>query len=77
VVLIQVKNKAPAAMQITAEQLLREAFERQEVTIQAPNQQILDEEELSEYRLRKRKEFEDSLRKNRYDFIFKRKVPLK
>jgi hypothetical protein len=53
-------------MQISAEQLLREAFERQETVTQAPNQQILDQEELDEYRLRKRKEFEDSLRKNKY-----------
>eukprot|EP00029_Vermamoeba_vermiformis_P008695 TRINITY_DN4141_c0_g1_i1.p1 TRINITY_DN4141_c0_g1~~TRINITY_DN4141_c0_g1_i1.p1 ORF type:complete len:674 (+),score=177.55 TRINITY_DN4141_c0_g1_i1:181-2202(+) len=63
---VKVKNKAAADMQITAEQLLREAFERQEVSTQAPNQQILDQEELDEYRLRKRKEFEDSLRKNRH-----------
>jgi crooked neck len=63
-------------MQITAEQLLREAFERQETTTQAPNQQILDQEELDEYRLRKRKEFEDSLRKNRYDLIFNNEIML-
>ena len=47
---LQVKNKAPAAVQITAEQLLREAHERQEPTYKPPKQKITDGEELQEYR---------------------------
>lgn len=63
---LQVKNKAPAAVQITAEQLIREAKERElEVVPLPPKQKISDPHELKEYNLRKRKEFEDNLRKNR------------
>jgi len=63
---LQVKNKAPAAVQITAEQLIREAKERElEVIPPPPKQKISDPTELSDYKLRKRKEFEDNLRKNR------------
>jgi crooked neck len=63
---IKVKNKAPAPTQITAEQLLREAWERQEAEPKPPKWQILDEEELQEYRLRKRRDFEDAIRRNRH-----------
>ncbi|KFK35027.1 hypothetical protein AALP_AA5G224500 [Arabis alpina] len=55
-----VKNKSPAPVQITAEQILREARERQEGT--EIRQQITDSTELSDYRLRRRKEFEDRSR---------------
>lgn len=62
----KVKNKAPVPVQITAEQLLREAKERQlELVPPPPKQKISDPDELQEYKLRKRKAFEDSLRKNR------------
>ncbi|CAB4020502.1 Crooked neck 1, partial [Paramuricea clavata] len=62
----KVKNKAAAPVQITAEQLLREAKERQlEVVAPPPKQKISDPDELKEYKLRKRKAFEDSIRKNR------------
>ena len=62
----KVKNKAPAGLQITAEQLLREAKERQlEIVPAPPKQKIQDATELAEYQLRKRKEFEDNIRKNR------------
>lgn len=62
----QVKNKAPAPMQITAEQILREARERQEdENYTAPAQKITDPEELAIYRLKERKHFEDRLRMNR------------
>ncbi len=62
----KVKNKAPANLQITAEQLLREAKERQlEIVPAPPKQKIQDADELADYQMRKRKEFEDSLRKNR------------
>ncbi|MBN3273426.1 CRNL1 protein, partial [Polyodon spathula] len=62
----QVKNKAPAEVQITAEQLLREAKERElELLPPPPKQKITDEEELNDYKLKKRKGFEDNIRKNR------------
>ncbi|PWZ21222.1 Crooked neck-like protein 1 [Zea mays] len=62
----RVKNKTPAPIQITAEQILREARERQEPEIRPPKQKITDPQELSEYRLRKRKEFEDVIRRVRW-----------
>jgi len=62
----KVKNKAPASLQITAEQLLREAKERQlEIVPAPPKQKIQDAAELADYQMRKRKEFEDNIRKNR------------
>jgi crooked neck len=61
----KVKNKAAAPVQISAEQLLREAVDRQEVALQAPTQRFADLEELHEYQGRKRKEFEDYVRRNR------------
>ncbi|KAL0002398.1 hypothetical protein SO802_016179 [Lithocarpus litseifolius] len=63
----RVKNKTPAPIQITAEQILREARERQEAEIRPPKQKITDATELSEYRLRKRKEFEDLIRRVRWN----------
>uniref|UniRef100_A0A8C9NQ13 Crooked neck-like protein 1 n=1 Tax=Serinus canaria TaxID=9135 RepID=A0A8C9NQ13_SERCA len=66
VFVLQVKNKAPAEVQITAEQLLREAKERElELLPPPPQQKITDVEELNDYKLRKRKTFEDNIRKNR------------
>ena len=94
---IPAKNKTPAPVQITAEQLLREAKERQleyvapvhfQIIIiivsflflflsllivssslqhknKPPKQKISDPEELNEFRLKKRKEFEDNIRRNR------------
>lgn len=61
----RVKNKAAAPIQVSAEQLLREAVDRQEVSLQAPTQRFADLEELHEYQGRKRKEFEDYVRRNR------------
>ncbi|XP_036597353.1 crooked neck-like protein 1 [Trichosurus vulpecula] len=62
----KVKNKAPAEVQITAEQLLREAKERElELLAPPPEQKITDGEEFSDYTLRKRKTFEDNIRRNR------------
>ena len=61
-----VKNKQPAPMQITAEQILREARERQEDdNYTAPAQKLMDADELAVYRMRERKHFEDRLRMNR------------
>ncbi|KAG5185208.1 hypothetical protein JKP88DRAFT_207999 [Tribonema minus] len=63
---IQVKNRAPAPIQISAEQILREARDRQiDVEVKAPRQQITDAEELTVFRMRKRKEYEDSIRMQR------------
>ncbi|KPI41875.1 Pre-mRNA-splicing factor clf1 [Cyphellophora attinorum] len=61
----RVKNKAAAPVQISAEQLLREAVDRQETGLQAPTQRFADLEELHEFQGRKRKEFEDYVRRNR------------
>lgn len=61
----KVKNKAPAAVQITAEQLLREAKERQEAPYKPPRQRVFDGDEMAEFRRVKRKQFEDQIRKNR------------
>ena len=47
------KNKAPASLQITAEQLLREAKERQlEIVPAPPKQKIQDAAELADYQVR-------------------------
>ncbi|XP_046836382.1 protein crooked neck [Vespa crabro] len=62
----KVKNKAPAEIQITAEQLLREAKERDlEILPPPPKQKISDPHELADYQHRKRKIYEDNIRKNR------------
>ena len=58
-------NFSPAPQQISAEQLLREAVDRQEPGLQAPTQRFADLEELHEFQGRKRKEFEDYVRRNR------------
>ena len=42
---------------------MREAKERQEEDYKAPKQKIADVEELAEYRLKKRKEYEDLIRR--------------
>ena len=60
----RVKNKQAAPMQITAEQLMREAQERQEPEYKPPKQKIVNVEELEHYRVTKRKQFEDSIRRN-------------
>ena len=66
---IQPKNRGAAAIQITAEQLLREAKERGlEEVERAPTQFITDKEELLQYQAAKRKDFEDQLRRNRQHF---------
>ncbi|KAF9168351.1 NineTeen Complex (NTC) component [Actinomortierella ambigua] len=61
----KIKNKNAAPIQISAEQILREARERQEVAIKVPKQTIHDHAELMEYRGRKRKEFEDRVHRSR------------
>ncbi|KAJ3048483.1 Crooked neck-like protein 1 [Rhizophlyctis rosea] len=61
----KVKNKNPAPVQITAEQILRESKERTENSTKVPQQRIADKEELDNYRATKRKGFEDAIRRNR------------
>lgn len=61
----QVRNKSANPNQITAEQLLREAVDRQQEEAVAPKQRIADEDELMMYKVRKRKEFEDVIRRQR------------
>ena len=51
---------------MTAEQLLRESLEFKEQRGLAPQQSISSPAELAEYQLRKRKEFEDALRRQRH-----------
>lgn len=59
----KVKNRAPAAIQITAEQILREAGDRGGgVESATPTQKITTPEELHNFRTEKRKEFEDRIR---------------
>jgi hypothetical protein len=73
----RVKNKAPAPQQISAEQLLREAVDRQEPGLQAPTQRFADLEELHEFQGRKRKEFEDYVRRNRINMNVSCSIPSK
>lgn len=61
-----VKNRSAAAIQITAEQILLEANQRKEEVARAPRRRIADAEELNEYRMSKRKTFEDELRRQRH-----------
>src|SRR5258708_15688017 len=61
----RVKNKAAAPIQISAEQLLREAVDRQEPGTQAPTTRFGDLEELHEHQGRRRREFENRVRRNR------------
>lgn len=65
--LSRVLDKSAAKIQITAEQLMREAWERQdEEAPRAPTQRLADADELKEYQLRKRTEFENALRQKRH-----------
>lgn len=60
----RVKNKGAAPIQISAEQLLREAVDRQEDSLHKPDQRFADLEELKEFQGRKRREYEDYIRRN-------------
>ncbi|XP_020097506.1 protein crooked neck-like [Ananas comosus] len=62
---VRVKNKAPAPIQITAEQILREARELRDREIRPPKREIAGPDELAEHRLRWRAEFEGRLRRGR------------
>mmetsp|Transcript_14953 Transcript_14953/g.36710 ORF Transcript_14953/g.36710 Transcript_14953/m.36710 type:complete len:707 (+) Transcript_14953:164-2284(+) len=60
-----VKNRAPAPIQISAEQILREAADRQETLQVDPVVQIHDAEEYQSYLRDRRKNFEDNVRYRR------------
>mgnify|MGYP001804238273 CR=1 FL=1 len=63
-----VKNRAAAAIQITAEQLLREAVDRQQNS--APKEPLVRIRDAEEYRLHladRRKHFEDNVQYRRDD----------
>ncbi|CAA0838209.1 crooked neck protein- putative / cell cycle protein- putative [Striga hermonthica] len=59
------KNKNLSEIQITAEQILREAREHQDAGLRLPKRKISDAAELAEDLNRRRKEFEDSIRRDR------------
>ena len=59
----KVKNKNPASIQITAEQLLREAQAHQTDDSMPTMQPITDPDDMEDYKYRQRKDFEDSIRR--------------
>ena len=61
----QVKNRAPAPIQISAEQIIREAADRQEPHVNEPVTKIHDAEEYQSYLSSRRKHFEDNIRYRR------------
>lgn len=65
---LQVKNRAPAPIQITAEQLIRESRDKQFDGPPRRSSQlhIADQEELQQYRQGKRKDFENQIRRQRH-----------
>ncbi|KAK1444747.1 pre-mRNA splicing factor [Babesia gibsoni] len=63
---LQVKNKMPAAVQITAEQILRDAVEWQSRENKVPNRTFVDQDDLVYYKAQRRKDFEDKLRRQRH-----------
>lgn len=69
-IFLKIRNKSAAPIQITAEQLLREAAAHQVQPLRETEQQIMDQEELDEFRNRKRKEFENKIRKNKNNMSF-------
>ena len=60
-----IKNRAPAAIQISAEQILREAADRQETHVPEPIVKIHDAEEYQAHLRDRRKLFEDNIRYRR------------
>jgi crooked neck len=61
----KVKNRAPAPIQISAEQILREAADRQEQQLLEPITKIHDKEEYQAFLAGRRKHFEDNIRYRR------------
>ena len=63
----QVKNRAPAPIQISAEQILREAADRQEKHKLDPITKVHDVEEYESHLRDRRKHYEDNIRYRRED----------
>ena len=63
----QPRNNAPSNMQITAEQIIKESQAHRTDEITIPIQKISDLDELNEYKLKKRKELEDQVRRQKYN----------
>jgi crooked neck len=61
------KNNAAASLQITAEQLIKESAAHRLDDFKIPVQGLLDKDELNEYKLRKRKGFEDQTKRQKYN----------
>lgn len=53
-------------MQITAEQLIRESQDHKTDDVRIPVQNLTDPDEINEYKLRKRKNFEDQIKRQKY-----------
>ncbi|KAL4471338.1 hypothetical protein ABPG72_011115 [Tetrahymena utriculariae] len=62
----KIKNKAANPIQITAEQLLQRAFLDRKKPFVEPDYRIRDEGDLNEIKQRKRKEFENKIRQQRF-----------
>lgn len=62
-----IKNKEAAVVQITADQILKDAEIHRPIALRPPVQRIMDEKELHVYKQEKRREFEDKLRRQRYN----------
>ncbi|CBK21078.2 uncharacterized protein [Blastocystis hominis] len=60
-----VRNRDPAPIQITAEQLLRDTKERQSSEVKTPIQKIQNSEELAEWRFLQRRHFEEGIKNQR------------
>ncbi|KAL6876334.1 hypothetical protein ACP4OV_012906 [Aristida adscensionis] len=60
---VRVKEKSPAPIQVTAEQILREARERRGPEPRAPARRIADADELADHRLEERRRFEGAVRR--------------
>jgi crooked neck len=58
----RIKNYAPAEIQVTSEQLIRESIQYQLDEHRPTQVRITDPEELEDYKYRMRKSYEDSLR---------------
>lgn len=63
----QVKNRAPAPIQISAEQIVREAADRQEERVREPIVKVHDAEEYQSHLRDRRKHYEDNIRYRRDD----------
>lgn len=64
----EVTRKKAAPLQITAEQILTEAYENKERPLAVAKHDIADIQELRHYQAKKRTEYENALRRNRLDF---------